>query len=81
MSDTALIPHADVLLGGTKNITLVARKFGVIVPNAIFSEVSYVLDNPVGDITPNAQNPGLALFRATKTGNATLLVTATVTIP
>lgn len=75
------IPHAEVPIGGTKNIKLVARdKDQNILPNAIFSEVSYTLDNPIGNIVPNPNNPALAVFTGIKAGDANLLVTARITI-
>lgn len=82
MPEQIPIPHADVPIGGTKNITLIARdKNRNLIPNAIFSDVVYTLDNQVGNIVPNLNNPALAVFTGFKAGNANLLVQARITIP
>lgn len=81
MPTTITVPHEDVLLGASQDIKLVARLNGVIRPDAIFSNVNYILNNPIGTITPNPTNPALAVFKGGSLGDAILRVDATITLP
>jgi hypothetical protein len=61
-------------------LSVVDKKTGQNVPNAILSGVIWHQDNPIGQILPDPQNPNLAIFAPSEPGVVNISASATITI-
>jgi hypothetical protein len=77
------IPHDTIDLFEEVPYTLVAvfKDTGKPIPGAVISNQQYSLDNPIGNVVINPQNPNLIVFKPTGAGDVTILAKAIVTVP
>lgn len=83
MPEQIPIPHAEINLFEKipYSIQAVLKTTGEPVAGAIISGLSVSLDNPIGTLQMDPNDPTKGIFHPTKAGDCTLMARATVTIP
>jgi protocatechuate 3,4-dioxygenase beta subunit len=76
MSTTGTIPLADEI---TLILSVTDGK-GKPVPNAVISNVQWNMDNKIGEIVTDPNNPSQAIFKPSKAGVVSFQATATITV-
>lgn len=62
-------------------VQAVFKSTGMSVPGAVISGVVLSLDNPIGTLEADPNDPTKGIFHPTQNGSCTLTATATVTVP